>query len=78
MRLINEIIAPESQARLAAAMPLGPVNSGAFKTGIIPKEKLKKVNTSPDNYDKQLLVDPDFYIGNLGPLTERFDSLIQQ
>ena len=78
MRLINELITPESQARLAASMPLGPVNSGAFLTGIIPADKIKKVNTHPDNYDKQLLIDPNFYIGNLGPLTERFDSLIQQ
>jgi putative spermidine/putrescine transport system substrate-binding protein len=36
------------------------------------------VNTHPNNYDKQLLVDPNFYIGQLGELTEEFDTLIQQ
>ncbi|MBT4806015.1 MAG: hypothetical protein HON79_01050 [Acidiferrobacteraceae bacterium] len=60
------------------AMPLGPVNAGAFDTGIIPKETAIKVNTHPSNYDKQLLVDPNFYIGQLGELTEKFDTLIQQ
>ena len=78
MRLINELLNAKAQARLAVTMPLGPVNAGAFDTGIISKEMAVKVNTHPSNYDKQLLVDPNFYIGQLGPLTEKFDTLIQQ
>ena len=35
MRLINELLSAEAQARLAVTMPLGPVNTGAFDTGII-------------------------------------------
>ena len=78
MRLINELLSAEAQARLAVTMPLGPVNSGAFGTGIISDEMAVKVNTHPSNYGKQLLVDPNFYIGQLGELTEEFDTLIQQ
>ena len=78
MRLINELLTAEAQARLAVTMPLGPVNTGAFDTGIISDEMAVKVNTHPANYDKQLLVDPNFYIGQLGELTEEFDTLIQQ
>jgi putative spermidine/putrescine transport system substrate-binding protein len=78
MRLINELLSAKSQARLAMTMPLGPVNAFAFDTGIIPKEAAIKINTHPSNYDKQLLVDPNFYIGQLGELTEEFDTLIQQ
>ncbi len=78
MRLINELLTAEAQARLAVTMPLGPVNAGAFDTGIIYGEMAVKVNTHPDNYGKQLLVDPNFYIGQLGELTEEFDTLIQQ
>ena len=78
MRLINELLSAKSQARLAMTMPLGPVNAGAFDTGIIPKETAIKINTYPSNYDKQLLVDPNFYVGQLGELTEEFDTLIQQ
>ena len=50
----------------------------AFDTGIISEEMAVKVNTHPANYEKQLLVDPNFYIGQLGELTEEFDTLIQQ
>lgn len=78
MKLINELINAESQARLAVTMPLGPVNAGAFDTGIIDAEEALNVNTHPSNYDKQLLVDPNFYIGQLGELTEQFDTLILQ
>ena len=78
MRLINELLSAEAQARLAVTMPLGPVNTGAFDTGIISGEQALLVNTHPNNYDKQLLVDPNFYIGQLGELTEEFDTLIQQ
>lgn len=78
MRLINELLSAEAQARLSVTMPLGPVNTGAFDTGIISEEMALKVNTHPANYDKQLLVDPNFYIGQLGELTEQFDTLIQQ
>jgi putative spermidine/putrescine transport system substrate-binding protein len=78
MRLINELLSAEAQARLAVTMPLGPVNTGAFDTGIISDEQALLVNTHPSNYDKQLLVDPTFYIGQLGELTEEFDTLIQQ
>ena len=78
MRLINELLSAEAQARLAVTMPLGPVNTGAFDTGIISDEQALFVNTHPSNYDKQLLVDPAFYIGQLGELTEEFDTLIQQ
>ena len=78
MRLINELLSAEAQARLAVTMPLGPVNTGAFDTGIISGEQALLVNTHPNNYSKQLLVDPNFYIGQLGELTEEFDTLIQQ
>ena len=78
MRLINELLSAEAQARLAVTMPLGPVNTGAFDTGIISGDAAMLVNTHPANYDKQLLVDPNFYIGQLGELTEEFDTLIQQ
>jgi putative spermidine/putrescine transport system substrate-binding protein len=78
MRLINELLSAKSQARLAMTMPLGPVNANSFGTGIIPEEAAININTHPSNYDKQLLVDPNFYIGQLGELTEEFDTLIQQ
>jgi putative spermidine/putrescine transport system substrate-binding protein len=78
MKLINQMLTGKAQARLAKTMPLGPVNTVAFDTGILTTEEALLVNTYPTNYDKQLLIDPNFYIGQLGTLTERFDTLIQQ
>ena len=78
MRLINEMIDAESQARLVSAMPFGPANSNAFTAGILTEEQGKLLPTFPANFAPQLLVDPSFYIGQLGELTEEFDTLIQQ
>ena len=78
MKLINEIIKPDPQARLAMTMALGPVNTNAFSVGVMSQDEAVNVNTHPMNYPKQLLVDPNFYIGRLDVLTERFDTLIQQ
>jgi putative spermidine/putrescine transport system substrate-binding protein len=78
MRLINELLKPEPQARLAKTMPLGPVNTNAFKTGILTEAEALKVNTHPSNIGKQLLVDPNFYVGRLDVLTERFERIKQR
>lgn len=78
MRLINEMLKPEAQARLSKAMPLGPVNVNAFGTGILTEDEARRVNTHPSNIDKQLLIDPNFYIGRLDQLTERFDRIMQR
>jgi putative spermidine/putrescine transport system substrate-binding protein len=59
-------------------MPLGPVNVKAFDTGVLTPQELLNVNTYSVNYPKQLLVDPNFYIGQLDKLTERFDTLVQK
>ena len=74
MRLINEMIDAEAQARLVSAMPFGPANSNAFTAGILTEEQGKLLPTFPANFAPQLLVDPSFYIGQLGELTEEFDN----
>lgn len=78
MRLINEMLEARAQATLAKAMPLGPVNVKAFDTGVLTPQEMLNVNTHASNYPKQLLVDANFYIGQLDRLTERFDTLIQK
>ena len=78
MKLINEMLEARAQATLAKAMPLGPVNVKAFDSGVLTPQEMLNVNTHASNYGKQLLVDPNFYIGQLDRLTERFDTLIQK
>ena len=78
MRLINEMVSAEAQARLVKIMPFGTANSGAYSVGILTEDEATKLPTYPDNYAQQLVIDPSFYIGQLSELTERFDMLIQQ
>lgn len=78
MRLINEMLKPQGQARLARAQQLGPANVNAFSTGVMTDAEALKVNTHPSNIDKQLLIDPGFYIGRLDQLTERFERIKQK
>ena len=78
MRLINEMVSAEAQARLVKKMPFGTVNSDAYTVGILTEEEAKRLPTFPENFAQQLLIDPNFYIGWLGELTEKFDTLIQQ
>jgi putative spermidine/putrescine transport system substrate-binding protein len=78
MRLINEMVSAEAQARLVKKMPFGTVNSDAYTVGILTEEEAKRLPTFPENFAQQLLIDPNFYIGRLGELTEKFDTLIQQ
>lgn len=78
MLLINEMLKPDAQARLAKTMPLGPVNTKAFAAGILSEAEALKVNTHPSNIDKQLLIDANFYVGRLDQLTERFEQIKQK
>ena len=44
----------------------------------VEDKEMLNVNTHASNYPRPLLVDPNFYIGQLDRLTERFDTLIQK
>lgn len=78
MKLINEMVSAEAQARMAVSISYGPVNSKAFDTGIISPELTSKNNAAPDNMKTQVVIDPSFYVENIAELQERFDTLVQQ
>ena len=78
MRVLNEILSAEAQARMAVAISYGPVNSGAFETGLISPELAAKNNAAPDNMKTQVVIDASFYVENFAELQERFDTLVQQ
>ena len=78
MRLINEILSAEAQARMAVAISYGPVNANAFNSGLISPELAAKNNAAPDNLKTQVVIDPSFYVENFAELQERFDTLVQQ
>lgn len=78
MKVINEMVSAESQARMAAAISYGPVNVTAFETGIVPADQAAKNNSAPENLVTQVILDPNFYVENAQILQEQFDILVQQ
>lgn len=78
MRVINEMLSAEAQARMAVAISYGPVNSNAFETGLISPELAAKNNAAPNNMKTQVVLDAGFYVENFAELQERFDTLVQQ
>ena len=56
MKVINEMVSAESQARMAAAISYGPVNVTAFETGIVPAEQAAKNNSAPENLATQVIL----------------------
>jgi putative spermidine/putrescine transport system substrate-binding protein len=79
MRLINEMLDPESQANYANIIPYGPVNPDAYETGIIRDEVLAALPTSPENIDETFLLDADFWASEEGVgAIERWSRFTQQ
>ncbi|SDI51770.1 ABC transporter substrate-binding protein [Pseudomonas panipatensis] len=78
MKVIGQILTPESQARLATLIPYAPVNSQAYATGIISAEQARRLPTSPENVDKVVMIDPHWWVKNQTALQQRFDLFITQ
>ncbi len=78
MRVLDEMLSAEAQARMAVAISYGPVNAKAFDTGLISPELAAKNNAAPDNMRTQVVIDAGFYVENFAELQERFDTLVQQ
>ena len=58
MKLINLALDPGNQARFAATIGYGPVNPESFKLGILTKQQMDWLPTSPQNIGVQGWVDP--------------------
>lgn len=63
---------PEVQASLAAAVPLGPVNPGAFQ--YIDPRIVPRLPTAPESVDKLLQADVSWWATNEVEANERFNS----
>ena len=78
MKALAKFVSPDLQANLPLYVDNGPANEKAFETGKIPQERIKDINSAPDNVKKQVLQDPEFWRDNLVEATEKFNNLIQQ
>ncbi len=63
----------EVQANLALAVPLGPVNPGAF--AFLPARLTPRLPTAPQNVDKLVRIDPAWWTTNGDAAQQRFDTL---
>ncbi|TIQ35250.1 MAG: ABC transporter substrate-binding protein [Mesorhizobium sp.] len=78
MKALAKFVSPDLQANLPLYVDNGPANEKAFETGKIPQERIKDINSSPENVKKQVLQDPEFWRDNLVEATEKFNNLIQE
>ncbi|PBC03374.1 ABC transporter substrate-binding protein [Mesorhizobium sp. WSM3860] len=78
MKALARFVSPDLQANLPLYVDNGPANEKAFETGKIPQERIKDINSAPENVKKQVLQDPEFWRDNLVEATEKFNNLIQQ
>ncbi|MCP5152215.1 MAG: ABC transporter substrate-binding protein [Ectothiorhodospiraceae bacterium] len=78
MKVINEFLKAENQAQLPKYISYGPVNAKAFDLGVLTAEEMARVNSSPQNAAKQLVLDGQWYVPRYDKLQERFDAMIQE
>ncbi|KAB0495346.1 ABC transporter substrate-binding protein [Pseudomonas vancouverensis] len=72
MKLIAEIIKPQSQATLATLIPYSPVNAQAYELPMITQELAARLPTSPQNIDKVVSVSPQWWVENQEAVRQRF------
>lgn len=72
MKLIAQIMKPESQANLATLIPYSPVNAKAYELPIITEQLAARLPTSPQNIDKVVAVSPEWWVKNQEAVRQRF------
>lgn len=72
MKLIAQIMTPQSQAALATLIPYSPVNSQAYQEPAITEELAARLPTSPQNIDKVVSVSPEWWVSNQAAVRQRF------
>lgn len=61
MKIINVMLDPKNQATAASLIDYGPVNPKAYDTGIIPKDRMARLPSSPENLKKQVMLKASWY-----------------
>lgn len=78
MKVIAEIMKPESQAMLATLIPYSPTNAKAYELPIISPELAQRLPTSPQNIKKVVTVSPQWWVDNQEAVRQRFSLFIAQ
>ena len=78
MKVLAHMSKPSSQARLPLFINYSPANEDAYKTGIIPEDKLPGLPTSPQNVANSFVYDWGWWMDNYDEMQKRFDEFIQE
>lgn len=70
MQFINFCLDAKRQAHFSTIYPYGPINKNAID--LIPPEARAQQPTAPQNYEKQILFNDEWWAPNLTSLTSRF------
>ncbi len=77
MKAINLFVSPELQANLPQYVRYGPINQKAYETGKITPEMAKGLNTAPENFKQQLVLNKAWWVDNGQKMQERWDAFLQ-
>jgi putative spermidine/putrescine transport system substrate-binding protein len=78
MKALAMFMSPEQQAHFAQHIDYGPINAKAFDTGILNDADRKRVNSSPDNAAKQVIINDAWWGENGAAVIERWQNFKQQ
>ncbi|HEX2526279.1 MAG TPA: ABC transporter substrate-binding protein [Geminicoccus sp.] len=78
MKALGMFIAPEQQALLPLHIAYGPINQKAFDQPVLTDELKAKINSSPENAAKQIVLDVAWWGENGAAMMERWQNFKQQ
>lgn len=79
MKAINEFLKAENQAELPFHINYGPINDNAFDVpNKITAEMAANLPSAPENRKKAVIFNPNWWVGRMNELQERYDLLIQE
>jgi len=77
MQAMALFISPDLQANLPRNSANGPVNAKAFETGKLTEEARASVISAPENLEKMVVIDPDFWGDKMVDVQARWQMLVQ-
>ena len=78
MKAIQIMTRPEVNARISNYINYAPANSKSYNTGVIPKEKLAGLPSSPENVNKGFVMSVEWWLANTDEMVKRFDAFLQK
>jgi putative spermidine/putrescine transport system substrate-binding protein len=78
MRVINEMIDPVLQANLTNYFVYGPMNPKVYDTGLIKPELAKRLNSYPENMEKELVLDAQWWGDHREVVQSRWDAIMKE